>query len=182
MVGCCLDALNPAGAPDPAVLVEHGIDGGRLVAFRDPAFYAYHDTLSRSGLKTAVVLARETFGDDDYAAVARELAGWCSPTYWVLGNEGDAYRLPVPSPSSWSMTPPEYAGFWTVTATAILDVQPDAKLLIGGLVSGDPTYLGELLPLDPAPYGADVHPYSKGPDDAQNLLDAYAEILRSFGL
>lgn len=171
MGGVCVDALNPAGAPSPYELFASGADGGRLVAFDDGTFYSYFDALARTGAVTALVFARETFGDGDRTAIAREIAHRCPATYYVLGNESDAYLLPEPSPSSWSQTPEEFTAFWYEVGWAIHMVRPDAKLIVGGLVSGNQDWINEVLPwLDPEPYGLDVHPYAKDADAARELL------------
>lgn len=178
MSGICVDALNPAGCPSADTLFVSGADGGRIVAFDSPLFFAYAGDLLMADLTVAVVLARESFPTEDYGGMAAFYAERCSPTLWVCGNEMDAGRLPEPSPSSWKMEPQEFADFWLLTATVIKERQPDAKILIGGLVSGDVSYLDELLGIlpPPAPYGADIHPYSKGPAEAGELLDMYRAV------
>jgi hypothetical protein len=174
MSGICVDALNAAGCPPADTLFEAGADGVRLVAFDSPEFFAYAGDLLAAGLTVAVVLARESFGDDDYAGWASFYAERIAPTYWIIGNEMDAYLLPEPSPSSWKMTPQEYADFWFLAGTMIRERQPDAKLVIGGLVAGQPSYLDEVLPLlDPPPWGVDVHPYGKSAGEAGELFDLY---------
>lgn len=176
--GVCLDALNAWGHPTPGALRMAGADGGRLVAFDDQQFPTYHNTLHNAGLTTAVVLARESCANNDYGGWASFYAQQVTPTYWVLGNEPDAYILPEPSPSSWAMRPAEYAAFWATTASAILAHQPAARLIVGGLVSGQVWWAANLRPLlAPQPYGWDIHPYSKTAEEARSLLLAYQDVL-----
>lgn len=173
MKGIVCDALNPGGAPTPAELRAIGADGARLVAFDDDRFYAYHDTIKAAGLWTAVVLARETFGDAGYNRVSERLAARCEPTWWLVGNEADAGLLPVPSPSSWAMEPSEYVIFWRIVAWQIRQVQPDAQLVIAGQVSGQLTWLEEALPLIERPTALDAHPYGKSVAEARALIRSY---------
>jgi len=176
--GICCDALNSAGAPTVTELHAAGADGVRLVAFNTDQFFSYQRMLERHGLTTAVVLARESFPDDDYQSWAGWYVARCTPTYWILGNEPDAYLLPEPSPSSWSMQPLEFADFWHQAALGICQVQLDAVLCVAGLVSGAAWWAENLKPLlNPEPDCWSVHPYSKGPDEARALLRAYKAVL-----
>lgn len=173
----CCDALNIAGRPSPFDLWDAGTDGVRLVAFDNGAFIDYHGHLRASDLETAVVIARESCANDDFGGWASFYAEHIAPTYWVLGNEMDAYLLEAESPSSWKMRPEEYAAFWHATAVPILQRQPDALLVVGGLVSGQPSYLEETFPLlDPRPYAVDVHPYGRDAASAEDLLWMYRSL------
>lgn len=178
MSGVCADALNAGGAPSPGEIRAAGADGVRLVALDDDRFFAYAEELLADGLKLAVVLARESFTTADYAGMAAFYSERVWPTYVCLGNEPDAYLLPEPSPSSWSMRPAEYARFWHAAAWTWRSRQPETPLLVAGLVSGQPWWARGLKPLlDPAPDGWDVHPYSKDVDGARELLQAYQDAL-----
>lgn len=183
--GVVLDALNPAGCPDPRLLAMCGLNGGRLVAFRDQRFVDYQHTLegagagagAGAGFETAVVLAGESF-----TGAADDLSFYASaihPTVWVIGNEQDAWMLGVESPSSWSMLPAEYGVLFARCATTILAVQPAARLVLGGFVAGQPTALGDYLkairqtgytgPI----HGFDLHPYGKSAAEAVDLFAQY---------
>lgn len=169
--------MNASGRPSADALFAAGADGIRIVAFDDPAFFAYAGDLGVS-LTVAVVLARESFPTDDYAGMATFYAERCQPDYWILGNECDAYLLAEPSPSSWKMRPTEYAHFWAEAARGIRARQPDAKLLVAGLVSGQPSYAYEVSTLlDPAPHGYDIHPYGKSAEETRELLRLYQEAI-----
>jgi hypothetical protein len=170
--------MNPAGAPSIEELRASGADGARNVAFNNDQFFGYQRMLERQGMTTAVVLARESFPDGDYQSWAGWYAARCTPTYWILGNEPDAYILGVPSPSSWSMDPLQYADFWHQAALGICQVQLDAVLCVAGLVSGSVTWLEGVLPyLNPGPDAVDIHPYAKTTAEARGLLRAYRGVL-----
>ncbi|MEA2640397.1 MAG: hypothetical protein QOF51_1791 [Chloroflexota bacterium] len=166
-LGVCLDALNPAGCPDPAA---YPFGWARLVAFDDPRFYAYAAQLDRAGVRLAYVLARESFGagessspagETDYAAVTHQIAlraPW--PALWVVGNEMDA---PPGSAASWSMDVTEYGALWHACAGAIRRIGPLATVVVGGMVSGQVDaarrYVAAARATGIAPSGVDVHPY-----------------------
>lgn len=169
-----LDPLNPHGAPTLEELQQAGVGGGRHVARNDGAFYGYQDRLEQAGLTSCVVLARESFPNNDARFWTDQYSAQCHPTYWQIGNEPDAGLLPAPSPSSWSMTHAEYAWLWRECARAILANQPDARLITAGLVSGQPSWAAGLKPLlTPTPYAWGVHPYGKAAAAARTLLWAY---------
>jgi hypothetical protein len=175
--GVALDALNPAGCPEPAELVAIGADLARLVAFDDDRFFRYAEQLRQGGIAVAVVLARESFGNEDYGGYAAFYAERITPDLIVFGNEPDGYLLGE-SPSSWPMDPPTYASFWGQAAGAWKERQPEARCVIAGLVSGQPSYLDELLTIlpPPVPAAVDLHPYNKGAADAAALLDLYRRV------
>jgi hypothetical protein len=166
-----------AGVPPLTRSRRPGADGIRLVAFDNPDFFAYAEKCLGWGLEVGVVLARESFPTTDYAGFAAFYAERLVPTLWCVGNEMDSYLNQGPSDSSWSMRPAEYAsGLWHPVATTILDRQPEAKLVVGGLVSGQPWWASGLKPLlDPAPWGWDAHPYGKPAAEAEALLQLYKE-------
>lgn len=177
MGGVCVDALNPAGCPSADTILATGADGVRLVAFDDDRFFTYARDLAVS-MRVAVVLARESFDDDDFGGWTTYYADRVTPYYWILGNEPDAGLLPVESPSSWKMRPAEYAAFWNACAYSLLQIQPQARLVVAGLVSGQPSYAYEVATLlDPAPYAYDIHPYGRDSESARELLHMYQEAL-----
>lgn len=178
--GLCVDALN--GPPSVRQLRNLGVNGVRMVAFDDEAFYDYYTAVSRAGFQTAVVLARESFSTDDYASEAADYGRALSDPLpiFVVGNEQDAGLLDADSPSSWSMDPSQYADLFRRCAAGILEVQPLAQLVIGGFVAGQPAALGDYLEAIRKVYsgpihGYDVHPYTKDATAASYLLALYAE-------
>lgn len=177
MSGICVDALNPSGCPSADALFAAGADGVRMVAFSDDQFFTYCADLAVS-MRVIVVLARESFDTDDWAGMGSYYAERCMPWAFCLGNESDAYLLAEPSPSSWKMRPAEYAHFWHEAAHGILGRQPAARLIVAGLVSGQPSYAYEVSTLlDPLPYGYDIHPYGKSAEETRELLRLYQEAL-----
>ena len=168
-------AIHPAARADE--LRAAGATGVRIVAFDDERFFTYAHALLEAGLEVAIVIARESCADDDFGGWASFYAQRIRATAWIPGNEEDAYLLAAPSPPSWKMTPAEYAAFWDACAYAIRAVQPDAHVVVGGLVSGQPSYLDELLPLlDPVPYAVDIHPYGRDAAGADDLFAMYRSV------
>lgn len=178
--GCCLDSLFAPARPEPRELAMLGLDGARLVARHDRRFYSYVQRLHVAGFDVAAVLARESFNTTNYrkeaAQYARGLRDW-QPEIYVIGNEEDAGLLPEESPSSWKMEPAEYGAFFAACADGIRSVDPAALLIMGGLVSGQPSalhdYLAALGPWRQWLHGYDVHPYTRDASSASDLLSAY---------
>ena len=61
LVGVCLDAANPAGAPEPDEL--GAITWTRFVALDNQAVPRYMARLHLAEFETGLVLARESMGD-----------------------------------------------------------------------------------------------------------------------
>jgi hypothetical protein len=132
-------------------------------------------TLHLAGKDTALVLARESMGDNpaDWGRLAKEYVRACRPTALILGNEMDAYLLPVPSPSSWSMQPQEYREFVQEVLKALEEVRPRPLMIGGGCVSGQPDWWVDVNPRGLGLDGIDVHPYGKDPEDTRTLMRLY---------
>jgi hypothetical protein len=174
--GVCCDALNPAGAPPVDQLGAMEIV--RLVAFDSGVFYAYHHELQAAGLKTAVVIAQETFGSFGLLEeTVKRIARRCTPTYWIVGNEMDAGALSEESHASMTQSVDQYVTYFGAVSRAVRSVQPFAHLVVGGSVSGQPDVWVEYIEsLERSGYqlsGADIHPYAKGASEAATLLQAY---------
>lgn len=175
--GVCADSQHDAGRADPGLLLELGMGFVRLVAFKNQAFLDYYTALRRYGIQVAAVLGRESFSEQpDYEAEARDYATWLAadpPAWWVCGNEMDAYVLAEPSPSSWSMEPAVYSYVAHQMIAGIRSVLPDARICVGGLVSGQADWLHWGVTLGGQFDAIDVHPYGKDADEARALLHAY---------
>lgn len=174
-IGVCLDALNPTGRPTPFDLA--GVNTVRLVARADKAMYKYHNDLRNYGFDTAVVLARESFGVRVTASRLRIYARNMKPRYWILGNEQDAYLLDEPSPSSWKMTPKQYAAFVFLCMSVL---GPSVLLVGGGLVSGQPSWFDSYR--GPQLYAWDIHPYGKTADETKDLIIAYRPYINNINI
>ncbi len=171
--GICLDCLRPDGAPSIEQLRDLGVSLVRMQARHDDQMWRYHNDCKNAGLETVVVLDSEAYASD-----IDEHALHVRPSYWVISNEMDAYLLDAESGSSWSMTPAEYSELWHESAGIILARQPEATLVVGGLVSGQTWWADNLKPLlDPEPWAWDIHPYGKDVELARTLLRIYGAVL-----
>jgi hypothetical protein len=143
----CCDALNSGARPTSLRLRHLGVTGVRLVARNHPDFYSYCKTLN--GLEIAVVLARESFEDENYTAMSTMYANAIRPALWLVGNEpnstGDA---------SWTMTNGEHEYMFNRCRAGIRQVDGTTPVYIGGML-GDPTWL-RIEKYD-KPNGIDVH-------------------------
>lgn len=140
-----------------------------MVFFNRPDYYDYHQQIKQAGLQSYAVLARESFGSasraDTVAALPTDLDGV------AIGNEPDG-----DGPSSWQMTQSSYRRLIRDCAPAVRARCPSARVIAGGMVSGQPGWL-EPVASDIAQLVdfLDVHPYAKDPNEAQVLLDQYWE-------
>src|SRR5262245_24624581 len=109
-LGINLDFNNPSGRPAPGALEIFG--WARLVARPDAGFSGYVSGLRRVGIRTIVILGRESFPAGDlgnqlaaqlFADQARTYAEQVQPDCWQVGNEPDQI-----SPSSWTVPPQQY--------------------------------------------------------------------------
>lgn len=164
-----VDALNPAGRPDPGALLAVGATGIRSVFFDRPDWFSYHRACKVAGLASIVTLARESFGDRHRAEVIAALPTNCD--YVVIGNEPDSSDV-----SSWQMSPSTFRSLIQECAPLVHQRCPGAKIVAGGLVSGNAGWLNPIaddirLFVD----FIDIHPYNKTPGEAETLLDEYWE-------
>lgn len=161
--------INVAGRAEqsPAAIAALGATWCRAVAYPDADITNWVRDCQAHGVKVLLVLARESIGDDTeqrLAMFARRYGGVVNAVQ--VGNESDHV-----SDSSWTMTPRDLNRL-LMTARAVFG--PD-KLLIGpGLVSGQPSWAGQI---DWSPVDAlCLHPYAKWPGtpELSNLIDGYA--------
>jgi hypothetical protein len=168
--------------PEASDLTPFGLV--RFVYTDTPECHAAIRDYQEHGLTVAVVLARESFGTPypaNIAAVCDDLARNSAPDLVVIGNEMDAWALGADSPASWTMTPAEYAELWGICEETITGRLFGAKLVIGGLVSGQPSlapeYVRAVKRIGGHPSAIDVHPYARDSDSAAHLLYAYHALL-----
>jgi hypothetical protein len=175
--GACLPT-DPWQMPVAAELAPFRVV--RLVASATPEFSAAVRDYQSHGLVVAVVMDHDTLGDDPvgWTWACDDLVRRCRPDLLVLGNEMDNL---APSVTSWTMPPAKYAQLWSVCEPALRNRWPEARLCIGGQVSGLPEraleYVTAVARAGGHPDSIDVHPYAKGPADAGALLAMYREAL-----
>lgn len=166
----CVDPLNPAGRPTPANLVTYGFRAIRSVFRPDPQWYSYHQAASRVGLASIVTLARESFAlslPDTIASLPTD-ADWV-----VVGNEPDGEGI-----SSWRQSPAEFLALIAECAPLIRQRCPQAQIVAGGLVSGQPGWLVRVVvELAGLVDAFDVHPYAKDTNQAAALLREYEALV-----
>lgn len=191
--GINIDPYNPAGNPMAAKLaglgwvrfVFHVSSKGHTLdqafAFYDPIIHAH----AQSGTKILLILLHDTYlgnapwrtGDwDTYIRGYAEMASAIARHYkgivdaYEIWNEQDQPPEAQSVPTSIYVPPQNYATMLVASAQAIKLADPAAKVITGGLVSGDSlNYMlkvqqraGGTLPVD----GISVHPYGLTPPDA----------------
>jgi len=163
MHGLNVDPLNPAGRPDPTLLHNIGFEWVRMVA--RPGITDYHDACQRAGLRTLLVIARESV----LAASIGYYARTYFPDAWQIGNEPDAV-----SPSSWTMAQEGYVAFWRECVSAL---KPQAAPIVtAGLASGHPEWIGPIAGELWGCHAVAVHPYAKTADQARALIQEYRRV------
>ena len=161
-----VDPLNQLGRPSPSVLKEMGFSWVRMVARPGAEWYA--SQCIQSGLNIILLLARESFNSIPIPEQVASYARYFPATIWQIGNEMDQQ-----GESSWSMTQDDYRGLVYSCVNSIHSVNPDAKIISGGLASGNPSWWTlDDLPID----GIAVHPYAKSAQEASVLLDQYRQV------
>jgi hypothetical protein len=192
MWGINIDPANPAGKPLPAKLA--GLGWVRFVfhissrhwtpeqafAFYDPVIEAH----THSGTRVLLILLHDTFAGNlpwlnngDWNAYIRgfaQVAGTIAQHYrgkvaaYEIWNEGDQPAAQQTTPTSIYLQPPTFASMLLTAAQVIKQADPAAKIISGGLVSGDPIgYLTKAFPDGNIPAdGIGLHPYGLTPPDA----------------
>jgi hypothetical protein len=190
--GINIDPYNPTGNPPPARLAGlgwvrfvfhmsskgHSLD--QAFAFYDPIIRAY----AQQGTSVMLILIQDTFsgnapwingGWDTYtqgfadtaAAIARHYRGQVAA--YEIWNEGDLPPESQSIPTSIYIPPATYGPLLLAAAQAIKLADPSAKIISGGLASGDPlgymmrvqSSIGGTLPV----HGIGLHPYGLTPPD-----------------
>jgi len=169
-LGACLDGDNPAGSPSPS-LYPFGL--ARTEARDAKDWYQYVSQLTYEGVALATVLDTESVPSLTTAgAISLAYAEQCASRFWIILNELDIPETAMP--------PEEYARWWYVIGTAILTHDPNARLVVAGMASGDPSkakpFIDAVLAVGPKPYALDVHLYPSAGDDVAGLLAGYAEL------
>lgn len=165
----CVDPLNHDGRPTPANLATYGFLGVRSVFRPDPQWYSYHQAAKRVRLASIITLARESFAlslPDTIASLPPD-ADWV-----VVGNEPDGEGI-----SSWRQSPAEFLALIAECAPLIRQRCPQAQIVAGGLVSGQPSWLVPIVDdLSRLVDAVDVHPYAKDANAAAALLRGYESL------
>jgi Glycosyl hydrolase catalytic core len=165
-LGTNIDPTYPEAAPSPLQLRDLGLRWVRLVSRDIPSIHAYVDDCNKFDI--AVL-----------ACVAKESDGYIMPGAQVhqIGNEGD-----VNSPSSWTRTPQEYHDDWDIYwGTWFAPGKPyeGSVVIAAGLASGLTNWLSQVWKIGPLQgcSGIAVHPYTKTPVQARDLINSYKSIV-----
>ncbi|MEP7284563.1 MAG: hypothetical protein ABI947_02190 [Chloroflexota bacterium] len=193
MWGLNIDPYNPAGNPPAARLT--GLGWVRFVFHiaskrqTPEQAFAYYDPIIqahvKAGTKVLLVLIHDTYlgnapwnngGWDTYTSGYADCATRIAQHYrgqvtaYEIWNEGDLPPQAQSVPTSVYIPPQNYGPLLLAATRAIKQADPAAKVISGGLVSGDPAgymsrvrdSLGGVLPMD----AIGLHPYGKTLPDA----------------
>jgi hypothetical protein len=119
------------GSAPPDLIRSLGATWVRIVAVPDVDLAEALRSYRAAGIRTLLVLARESGGD--YRSYAERYAGLVDAV--EVGNEPD-----VDSPSSWTLRPSELGAL----GRAVRVLFPTTPLVLGGLASGQPSYLDDV--------------------------------------
>lgn len=125
----------------------------------------------RNSIDIALVLTPEGITDDpdQWYNQTRKLIKLWRPSFLIVGNEADAE--PSEEGASWIMPQTTFQHLLNVCYAAAIEPWPE--YIVGGLVSGQPSYLSNLI--IPAYNAVDIHPYAK--DDPLPMLLQYKSYL-----
>jgi hypothetical protein len=183
--GVSIDPNNPAGAATPADVLALGakwvrvefIDASTQSLSRLGFYQSVVGNFSRHGINTLVILDYMTLQTvpwgspaSAWAAYATAFAARCgavaaglravttaTPAYEIW-NEEDLQQTHVP--------PAAYANLLQLASEAIKASDARAKVVIGGLASGDPSYVTQVMAAGGGVLHADevgIHPYGQRP-------------------
>jgi hypothetical protein len=164
--------LDGRAAVQPSAIAALGAKVVRVVAYPDANITSWLHGCRAHGLKTMLVLARESIGSDpnhwayNIAMFRGRYGGLID--YWQIGNEADSV-----GDSSWTMT---HADLSHLLRVARFQLGQDAYLIGAGMSSGDPDWAHGV---DWGPVNAlAVHPYARWPDtpDLDWLIQSYADL------
>jgi hypothetical protein len=192
MYGLNIDPNNPTGDPDPSELKQLGVEIVRYTFYDrsggdqvDPAridFYsrkakAYRDV----GIGSLIILTYDTYPGkppfagnwDDYinrfarraGQIAQQLAPH-NPAYQIW-NEPDHDRKNIGTPYDPCLREEVFGQMLARSRDAIRAVAPRAKIVVGGLASGNPAWLTAVMKSQGGDLPADVvafHPYAQRPE------------------
>jgi hypothetical protein len=195
MYGLNIDPRNPHGNPTPAELRALGVKMVRFT-FKDPTpggrpdqdivrFYRWHvQTLAEAGIDSLVILNHETCPQPPSASAPLEV--WTAYIERIAGRAGEIGKALVewrPGFQVWnppdgtssqpgydpSLLPSTYGQLLQQTYQAIKAIDAGLNVVTGGLVSGQPDWLAEVirslgihLPAD----AVAIHAYNQRPSPA----------------
>lgn len=169
LLGTSIDINNP---PSPRDLKEIGFSAVRFVATTNLSHIQTAQYYIRHNLDISLVLTTEALDPNRpqtwYNNVKQLIKLW-RPSYLIVGNEPDG--SPTEEAASWIMTPHQFQTLLNIVQSA--RVEPYPEFVVGGLVSGQPTYLDQLI--IPHYNAIDIHPYAK--QDPYPLLEQYHSYL-----
>lgn len=158
-------SINIDDPPYPDDLLSLGFTIVRFVATDNPAHIEVAEWYRAHNIDTALVLTTEAFNPFTTSHDIVHLNYLWRPSYLIIGNEPDA--SPSEEGASWIMPKSKFQQLLNIAISTSL--VPDPQLIVGGLVSGLPSYLDNL---HFSKYNAvDIHPYAK--DDPYPMLSTY---------
>lgn len=169
LLGTSIDINHP---PTPYELDNCGFSMVRMVA----THYKKHIRIAQryilDNIDIALVLTPAALSTPDkWFAETQSLIKLWRPSYLIVGNEADG--APTEEGASWIQSPFDFQHLLDVVQSA--RVEPYPEFVVGGLVSGQPTYLDNLT--IPHYNALDIHPYAKTPSAAYDMLQEYAVYL-----
>ncbi len=206
--GINIDPTSSGGYPSPDDIKTLGAQWVRFVYepnhFSDKATYEQRfadavNTYSRAGIDVIVVLNQDSTPNLSYTDNVADLtqnnyinsfadtAKFLATTYrgkisgYEVWNEENAK-----SEASIQIDPSQYATLLASTYNSIKSNDPNSKVVIGGIIGGEPGYLQNILnnftdksnlPFD----GIGVHPYDPVPANSAAMLLSYFDLARQTG-
>lgn len=169
LLGTSIDINNP---PSPRELKSIGFSAVRFVATNKLSHVETSQYYVRHNIDISLVLTTEALDPNNLLSWyndTKQLIKLWRPSYLIVGNEPDG--APTEEGASWIMTPQFFQTLLNIVQSA--RVEPYPEFVVGGLVSGQPTYLDNLT--IPHYNALDIHPYAK--IDPYPMLHEYASYL-----
>lgn len=160
--GLNVDPENHHGRPDPAELKRLGFTSVRFVARGSTVCRDYFTDCAGVGLDTYICYASE-----DQRPLEELIEMFPGATCWILGNEPDGQP-----PSSWIMSPTQWAAFHQVNAAKVRQYSPNSMVATAGLCSGNPDWAKPVI--NNLSYDLlNIHLYAGDAENKRELLSAY---------
>lgn len=187
-----IDPKNPAGNPDPSELKQLGVEMVRYTFYDrsggdqvDPGAVQFYTQKARAyqdvGIGSLIILTYDTYPGkppfagnwDDYinrfarraGQIAQQLAPF-NPAYQIW-NEPDHDRKNIGTAYDPCLREEVFGQMLTRSRDAIHAVAPRAKIVVGGLASGNPAWLTAVIKSQGGDLPADIvafHPYAQRPE------------------
>lgn len=168
LLGTSIDINDPPSHQD---LLDIGFSMVRMVATTTMSDAIRANYYTRHGIDLSLVLTPQALSTDSskwYDRTKQIIKLW-RPSYLIVGNEPDG--SPTEEGASWIMEPTAFQTLLNIVQSA--RVEPYPEFVVGGMVSGQPTYFDNLT--IPHYNAIDIHPYAK--IDPLPMLEDYATYL-----